>query len=264
MGSRESASERLVTDVIRAHVRPRYLKRVDENTGISVHDLEVGHQDGTVSAVEVTEDRDPAEAQWRAQPSAEVAVPGCAQGWSITLSAAPDRPRQWARRHLAPFLAALEAAGATESTIYPDSPHSTSTPAELADLGYVAAVSAPAVTPGHAALRIEAWSRASSGDFLATWVEEFASSGRCAGERAKLRASGLASRHLAVVIPFVPASGWDIRSSLAAVPDVGPPTRLPLLPAEITHFWLISDYPGVPSLLAGQAEWEVVPPARPA
>lgn len=259
-----SDSELLAERVIRYHLRPANVRRIDLNTGVALHDFEVDCADGTVAAVEVTEDRDPAEALWRAQRTQILEVPKCQDGWSIALGAPPAKPRKWAKSELEPFLVQLENSSATEITIYANSPFKASIPSALASLGFVGAKVDGNVPTGQARLSIEGWPRVERTDYLSHWIEGFSASGRCRGEREKLVRSSRAERHLAVVVPFFPASGWSVFATLQAMEWYGPPLRVPVLPIEITHCWIVSSYPGVCSLFfSPRGGWELTLPDCP-
>lgn len=259
-------SEALAWRVIAREIRPRWLKNADLNSGHAVHDFEIMRGLSPVAAVEVTEDRDEVAAGWEAKRIDCLDVRPCRLGWELSINRYPNRPRAWAKDVLTPFLLGLEAARASGVTIYPDSPFQTAIPTGLSDLGFVAAFpdppASPPLKPGTARLRV-GWVGLSDPNRLTDWAERFIASRRCDGERRKLAQSGRTERHLAIVVPFMPASSLDIHGCLLAVADYGPPARHPVLPAEITHLWLISDYPGTPSLTYTSRRWTVLAPVRP-
>ncbi|MET8360676.1 hypothetical protein ABZU74_27460, partial [Micromonospora sp. NPDC005171] len=219
-----------------------------------------------VGAVEVTEDRDKSQAGWEAKRIDHLDVRPCKLGWEVSTSRYPHPPTPWAKKVLTPFLLSLEAASAPGVTIYPDSPVQAAIPDGLAALGFVAAYPHPAgsapIAPGTARLQVAWWSLGHPHQ-LAEWAEGFLASDRCKGERRKLAQSTRSERHLAVVVPFMPASALSVHAWLMAVADIGPPPRHPTLPSEITHLWLISDYPGTPSLRYTSGEWTVLTPVQP-
>lgn len=258
-----SASEELAKNVVENHLGDVTAAQCDFNSGQSRHDFELVRNGDSFASMEVTEDRAEADAQWNALGEPLLAVRGCSTGWRVVVERSPSKPNKWATQVLAPFLRTLEEHG-TEHTIYADSPSNVAVPPELRDLGYVAAVCDPGVVPGSARLSREAWDRLTSSDELATWITEFTHSDRCLGERAKLHASGFDERHLAIVVPFSPATGRRIANLLATgVQEFGLPSRLPELPSEITHVWLVSNYPGVSSLLVSADGREGTEPATP-
>jgi hypothetical protein len=258
-------SEMLVQRVLEAELGVE-VHRSDLNTGQARHDFELSKGDTTFAALEVTEDREPSDAQWRYLGEPLLPIPGCRQGWRITLWSAPSRPNRWSARHAAPFLRSLERLGAQRHSIYPDSPIDRDVPAALSTLGYVAATVDPSVPNAQLRLSREGWGETiRTTDELSEWVTAFAASSRCAGERAKLADSGFDSRHLAVVIPFVPASGRRVFDLLMAVRTFGLPARRAVLPREIGTLWLICDYPGVRSLsVSSEGIWSATEPATPA
>ncbi|NBE80371.1 hypothetical protein [Micromonospora rubida] len=259
-------SEALAWMVIARHSKPRWLKNADLNTGHAVHDFDIMRGPTPMAAVEVTEDRDEAAAGWHAKRIEYLDVTPCRLGWEISINRYPDRPRSWAKKVLAPFLLGLEEAHAAGVTIYPDSPFQTTIPAGISDLGFVAALpdppGSPPLVPGTVRLRV-GWVGSSHPNKLADWVEGFVASGRCEGERRKLARSGRNERHLAVVVPFMPASSLEVHGCLMTVANYGPPARHPVLPTEITHLWLISDYPNTPSLRYTSHGWTVLAPVQP-
>ena len=211
------ASELLAQRIIQNHLNPLAIKQADFNKGDSVHDFDIVYRDGTVAALEVTADRSGAEAQWAHINNPVLEVPGCQNGWMVEMGAPPDKPRKWAQGILAPFLVELEKLGVLKATIYPDSPFLMKLPVELASLGVVAVTVYSTVDAGHSRLIIAGWSKPNT-EYLAEWIGDFATSPRCSGERYKLAKSGFSQRHLAVFIPFLPASipslAHSIRSSI--------------------------------------------------
>jgi hypothetical protein len=258
-----SPSELLVQRVVESELGVA-LRRSDFNAGQARHDFELLHDDEPFAALEVTEDRDPSDAQWRHLSEPLLPVPGCHHGWVINLWNAPTQPNKWSRSDAAPFLHSLEASGAGRHTIYPDSPSALSVPASLSALGYVAAELDPQLSAGQLRLVRAGWGESiTSTDELTAWVSTFVNSSRCSGERSKLATSGFGDRHLAVVIPFAPAAGRRVFDLLLAVETFGIPLWQPTLPMEVGTFWLVSDYPGVRSLRVSSEGWAATDPASP-
>ncbi|RKE12464.1 hypothetical protein C8E86_7406 [Catellatospora citrea] len=232
-----------------------------------MHDFDIMNGATAVAAIEVTEDLDQAGAAWRAMGIDRLAVAPCKLSWKVTLSSCPTRPTAWAKSVLTPFLLHLEQSGAPGTTIYPDTPFITQIPEELAELGFVAALCEPAGTPGAkpstARVTVAFWGAITHTDQLAEWAGNFTNSKRCEGEREKLKASGRDERHLAVVVPHVAGSDRHLLGHLMAVEEFGPPTSPVALPDEITDLWLISGYPGTPTLYYRKGDWIVLPPENP-
>ncbi|WP_158230501.1 hypothetical protein, partial [Pseudofrankia asymbiotica] len=240
---------------------------VDLNSGQAKHDIEIDAHDGPYAAVEVTEDLDNAFAQWASQNTPRVPVTQCHHGWRVEMDHPPEKPRKWAKKELEPFLLELEKRNIAKTTIYPSSPVWVKIPPSLRDLGFVSAQVTQNIVPsGEAFLEFGWWSESKDRNYPSKWLEDFVASARCAGERAKLAASGFSERHLAVVIPFTPASARDTFWALMAI-GMGrrePPATIPRLPSEVTHCWIVCNYPGVVSLyLSAKDGWQVISPLTP-
>lgn len=258
-----SFSEQLAEKVVSTHLTDVTVTQSDFNTGQPRHDFELARDGVPFAAMEVTEDREEAEAQWTALGEPLLSVPGCTVGWRVVLERAPRFPNRWADQFLSRFLQALEEGG-TGHSIYADSPSNLPVPPEMHELGYVAAVEEPSVPAGSVRLDREGWDRIASSDEVADWVTDFINSDRCSGERAKLGSSGFDERHLAIVVPFSPATGRRIFNlMMSGVEEFGFPNRLPEFPSEITHVWLVCDYPDVRSLMVSHQGWRATEPATP-
>ena len=80
---------------------------------------------------------------------------------------------------------------------------------------------------------------ARTGDVLAEWVSEWVVRPDQADNLQKLRESGLAERHLFVVMPGFTTAPFSVVDLLTR--DNAPlPTVPPKLPAEVTHLWILS------------------------
>ncbi|SEH00361.1 hypothetical protein SAMN05444920_11695 [Nonomuraea solani] len=257
-------AELLAKAVIEEHLELIAINLTDLNEGHAIHDFEIELKNGMVAALEVTSDRDYAEAQWSSLGEPLLPLTGCGKGWTVDIGSYPPKPDKWAASELSPFLAKFESMRMEAATIYPDSPTPLILPAGLSALGVVGIRVDSSVPQGCARLQVAGWSKITSTDVITNWSERFANSSRCAGERRKLHISGLPQRHLAVAIPFYPASGFSLFHALMAVRDLGLPHTSPALPPEITDLWLITDYPGVASLhVSSGGGWTATTPYRP-
>jgi hypothetical protein len=78
----------------------------------------------------------------------------------------------------------------------------------------------------------------SDGNSLADWIGEWLSDPEQADNLTKLRSSGLAERHLFVVLPTLPMAPFEVFNVFF---NETPPNHDPVLPEEVSHVWAAAD-----------------------
>jgi hypothetical protein len=237
--------ERLAVACIQASLPGTTVVQHDRNSGRRVYDLALTRDGSVFGAVEVTAAADPDSiALWNTVhrhegPWIDQSLVG---GWMLWLY--PYARVKDLRRELPALLAELERIGITEfgsDWRHRHDPYHL--PAKR--LGIAVAHQSATSVPGRIYFSIKlpiermAGFVARTGDVLAEWVSEWVVRPDQADNLQKLRESGLAERHLFVVMPGFTTAPFSVVDLLTR--DNAPlPTVPPKLPAEVTHLWILS------------------------
>ena len=213
----------------------------DDNSGVSMYDLKIRHQDARAGAVEVIAAAEPEQIElWNVlHRDGRTVISNLAGGWLVTVQA-PTRVKSLLK-DLPSLLGRLEAAGVRD--FEPDSPGVSPEATALARAnGIVHARQSDTDFPGSVYFTFDAQaSFLPDTELLANWVSGFLVGPETEDVRKKLAASGASERHAFVLVPpFSLAPEGAAEILLHESPTV--PSHPPSLPPEITHVWLASTW----------------------
>lgn len=223
------------------------VRQHDDGSRPGMHDLDIDLPDGTVAAVEVTAAADPASIElWNIVNGGDDRwiVPELAGGWMVSLL--PSARAKRVKAELPDLLRQLEDAGDVRFGFgwrEPGHPRLVA----LKDLGAVSGSRGDTDFPGVIYLTIEL-PRERQGGFVSTeasavglWLADFLAHPQQADVLAKLARSGADDRHAFVILPGFTTAPFAV-SDLLWREDGPLPSSPPVLPAEVTHVWLVSTW----------------------
>lgn len=218
----------------------------DDGTENGMYDLDICYSDARVGAVEVTTVTDPeVTALWKLINTSkdvwrESSLVG---GWLISLWPAARAKRL--KSDLAAFLADLESRGVTAFS--GDGDWRYPREAEAGRLGIARGEQGPSSRPGSIYFIVELPPEQSggavpnTGDLVAHWVGEWVRDPARQDNLSKLHASGVAERHLAIVLRGFSGVPFGVEAILMADPTPVPAIP-PDLPEAMTDLWIWSGW----------------------
>lgn len=233
----------------------------DDGSAPGLFDLRIDYPNRQAAAVEVTAcvDSDSLELWKLINPPSERWIDDALDGgWMV--SVLPTARANRLRRELPPLLRQMESAGSahfrsrlwTEDEL--DQP--------LRSLGITALHQGQTDFPGSIYVTIEqplermgGWV-ADHGEALSRWAGVFLREPQQRDVLTKLGRSGLSERHAFVIVTGFPAADFDV-TELLMRNDAPLPEAPPELPAEVTHFWVVSTWAsGTGMRWSPDAQWQ--------
>jgi hypothetical protein len=236
--------EQLAAACIRSALPGIEVEQHDDNSEPAMHDLNLVLRGRPFGAVEVTAAMDSESTElWNLvhQRDARWIEPDLAGGWSVALL--PSARFNRIRAELPALLAELECLGIREIGRHRSRPDPLLSQAK--SLGIATARQGGTDFPGSVYFtiriptqRMGGWVE-DTGDALSVWISEWLAETGRANKLRKLAKSGLAERHLFVILPpfsTAPFQAFDVLLKN----DAPAPTVTPTLPPEVTHVWAVS------------------------
>jgi hypothetical protein len=223
------------------------VRQHDDQSRAGMYDLSIEYPSGDLAALEVTAAADGESlALWNLLNGTRGRWidPAIVGGWMVSLY--PTARAKVLRTRLPVLLLELERVGRRE--LRPNRLNrSDRISVEATALGVAHAYQGGTDYPGSIYTTIELPTErsggfvANTGDALADWLGDFLVHEDRQDVREKLRASKLSERHVFVILPGFAAVEFSVMDLLMR-DDAPLPSRMPQLPAEVTHAWIASTW----------------------
>lgn len=233
--------------IIAAHLKTQ-VRSHDDGSKPGMHDLEIDHSDGRISAVEVVAAADAesiefwklangSDSRWQAE--------GIVGGWAVDCLSTARVKKLFA--DLPALLGSLESLGVCNFRT--DSWQSADHPLvqQARDLGITRGYQGGTDYPGSIYLTVDLPAErrggmvADNGDAASQWIGSFLSHPGQADVRAKLLSSGVDNRHVFVIVPGFTSAPFSV-SDLLLRSNAPLPIVEPILPVEVTHVWMMGTW----------------------